>query len=210
MRRIRNRWDTLRERFGKCEKCALAQHRRNIVLGRGKLPAQLCFVGEAPGAIEDARGLAFTGASGELLDEAIDAAGIDPKRCAWANTVACRPEGNRKPAKEERIACAEILRSVLVQTQPRGIVLLGWTARQYAALTALAVVKGWDSICCLPHPAWLLRNGGKKSKDWIRYVDALRAFALSIGMKIELRGKKEGNHGKTIRIIIHRRIHRQA
>jgi uracil-DNA glycosylase family 4 len=146
-----------------CTRCGLHQFRRSIVFGRGKLPAKLLFVGEAPGKSEDLTGEPFIGPSGRLLNAAIDLgckfAGITEAPSYFiTNVVACRPTDemngdNRQPTQEEAWCCWKRLEKTFSDVNPQRVVLLGQVAKQ-------ALKKAFPDAIHLPHPAYLLRLGG--------------------------------------------------
>jgi len=114
-----------------CLECRLAESRRVAVPGEGPLDANLMWVGEAPGAAEDAVGRPFVGASGRFLRSAIKAAGLDPERMFITNVVKCRPPGNRRPRPDEVAICTGLyLARQVALVAPRALVALGATAAQ--------------------------------------------------------------------------------
>lgn len=181
-------WDQLRQSAVACRACALCAERKQAVLGVGDEQAGWLFVGEGPGAEEDARGEPFVGPAGKLLDAML--AAIDLRRgedVYIANAVKCRPPGNRTPEAAEMAACAPYLKRQIALIQPRLIVLLGRAAAQ-AVLGeegSLASMRGRtftyrDGALAIPvvvtyHPAYLLRTLPDKAKSW---EDLCRARAL--------------------------------
>ncbi len=122
-------WDELRQSVAGCSACALCQGRKQAVLGVGDASADWLFVGEGPGAEEDARGEPFVGPAGKLLDAML--AAIDLRRgedVYIANAVKCRPPGNRTPEAAELAACFPFLKRQIALIEPKLIVLLGKTA----------------------------------------------------------------------------------
>ena len=103
-------WPMLSQEVFSCEKCRLCQTRQNVVLGEGDLHAALMFIGEGPGAQEDATGRPFVGAAGQLLDRMLAAIGITREQVYICNIVKCRPPQNRVPEPDERSACMPYLR----------------------------------------------------------------------------------------------------
>jgi uracil-DNA glycosylase family 4 len=186
-------WDDLARSVADCRACGLCAQRQQAVLGVGDPAADWLFIGEGPGAEEDARGEPFVGQAGKLLDAML--AAIDLKRGAdvyIANAVKCRPPGNRTPEADEMAACAPYLKRQIALIQPRLIVLLGRAAVQAvlgveASLASLrgqplAYRDGEHSIPVLVtyHPAYLLRNLPDKRKAW---EDLCRARALMRELK---------------------------
>jgi uracil-DNA glycosylase family 4 len=120
----------IREDLGECTRCKLHKTRNKIVFGDGSAKAQLVFVGEGPGADEDAQGLPFVGRAGKLLTQMIEAMGLQRRDVYICNVVKCRPPGNRQPEKDEVDACSPYLFRQLDALQPKAIVCLGATAAQ--------------------------------------------------------------------------------
>ena len=122
----------------RCRSCGLAAARQQVVVGRGNPLARLLLVGEAPGAEEDRQGQPFVGRSGQLLDQLLRDAGLDPQRDLYiCNAIKCRPPGNRRPKPAELAACRPWLERQIRLIDPRLVVLLGATA-----LEAVLGVKG--------------------------------------------------------------------
>ena len=118
-------WPTLSQEVFSCEKCRLCQTRQNVVLGEGDLHAALMFIGEGPGAQEDATGRPFVGAAGQLLDRMLAAIGMTREQVYICNIVKCRPPQNRVPEPDERSACMPYLRQQVALVRPKIIVCLG-------------------------------------------------------------------------------------
>lgn len=157
--------------------CKLCPTRKNLVFGDGSPNAKLMFVGEGPGADEDAQGLPFVGRAGQLLNKIIEAMGYQRQDVYIANVVKCRPPQNRQPEPDEIAACSPFLRAQIQAIQPKLIVALGSTAAQaiLGMQGPLGSVRGkfqklvWDeSIPVMPtyHPAYLLRNPPAKKIVW--------------------------------------------
>jgi len=165
----------IREEIGDCKRCRLCEGRTKIVFGQGSAGAELMFVGEAPGADEDASGLAFVGRAGQLLTDMIEK-GMKIKRADVfiANVIKCRPPGNRPPEADEVLTCQPFLEAQIKTIQPRAIVALGATAGKFMTKTAEPISKlrgrfsSWDGIPVMPtyHPAYLLRNPAAKKDVW--------------------------------------------
>src|ERR1700678_3294637 len=117
--------------IGDCTRCALSRGRNKIVFGDGDPNARLMFVGEGPGADEDAQGLPFVGRAGQLLNNMIAATGLKREEVYIANVVKCRPPGNRTPEPEEANTCTPFLTRQLIAIRPELIVALGATAATY-------------------------------------------------------------------------------
>jgi len=166
---------SIREEIGDCRRCRLCEGRTKIVFGQGSPGAELMFVGEAPGADEDASGLAFVGRAGQLLTDMIEK-GMRMKRADVfiANVIKCRPPGNRPPETDEVLNCQPFIEAQIRAIQPRAIVALGATAAKFMTKTADPISKlrsrfaSWDGIPVMPtyHPAYLLRNPAAKKDVW--------------------------------------------
>jgi len=177
----------IREDLGDCTRCVLhKQGRKQIVFGVGNPKAELMFVGEGPGADEDAQGEPFVGRAGQLLNNMIKAMGIGREQVYIANIVKCRPPGNRTPEREECATCSPFLMRQIAVVRPKVIVALG----AIAAKTLLAVnasmmqLRGrfydfrpagirsndsdWDGckLAVTYHPAFLLRDPRQKGEAW--------------------------------------------
>jgi DNA polymerase len=168
-------WDGLTRRVAGCRDCTLCAGRKQAVLGVGDRRPDWLFIGEGPGAEEDARGEPFVGQAGKLLDAMLAALGIARGDGVYiANAVKCRPPGNRTPEADEMAACRPYLLRQIELLQPRVIVLLG-KAAAHALLheeKALATLRGKRfeyggiAVAVTYHPAYLLRNLPEKAKAW--------------------------------------------
>jgi len=164
----------IREELGDCQRCKLASTRNKIVFGNGSETAPLMFVGEAPGADEDRIGDPFVGRAGELLDKMIEAMGWTRQTVYVANTLKCRPPGNRNPEADETAACQPFLFRQIETIAPRVIVTLGRPAANLllgnnAPISALrGQFHQFRGIRLMPtfHPAYLLRDPSKKREAW--------------------------------------------
>jgi len=117
--------EDLNNQILKCEKCALAKTRTNVVPGEGSSHAEIMFIGEGPGKNEDEQGRPFVGAAGKLLDKLIESIGLTRKDIYIANIVKCRPPQNRDPLPNEVEACRLWLDRQIEIIKPKLIVLLG-------------------------------------------------------------------------------------
>jgi DNA polymerase len=164
----------VREDLGDCTRCKLAPLRTNLVFGVGNPNAHLVFVGEAPGADEDAQGEPFVGKAGQLLTKMIEAMGYRREDVYICNILKCRPPGNRNPEPDEIEKCEPFLKAQLAALRPRVIVALGKFAAQCLLRddTAISRLRGnfrsYEGIQLMPtfHPAYLLRNPAEKGKAW--------------------------------------------
>lgn len=164
----------IRTDLGDCQRCKLCTTRNKIVFGVGSEQAPVMFVGEGPGADEDRLGDPFVGKAGELLDKMIEAMGWTRASVYIANTVKCRPPGNRNPEPDELAACTPFLHAQIASIAPRILVALG----RPAACTLLgrdvpiSSVRGqwheYRGVRLMPtfHPAYLLREPAKKREAW--------------------------------------------
>jgi DNA polymerase len=167
----------LTQKVSQCVRCAdLASTRTQTVFGVGQVGAELCFIGEAPGADEDAQGEPFVGAAGQLLNKIIEACKMNREEVYICNIIKCRPPGNRTPLPNEAANCREYLERQLKLIQPRFICALGSTAAKYLLNTTQGIgqLRGRFHIyrdipvMCTYHPAYLLphRSPGKKKDVW--------------------------------------------
>ena len=164
----------VRDELGDCKRCKLAPSRQNIVFGVGNPDANLVFVGEAPGADEDAQGEPFVGKAGQLLTKMIEAMGYARSDVYICNVLKCRPPGNRNPEPDEVASCEPFLKKQLGAIRPRMIVALGKFAvqcllRDDAPISRLrGNFRTYEGIPLMPtfHPAYLLRDPSKKKLAW--------------------------------------------
>jgi uracil-DNA glycosylase family 4 len=167
--------ESIRAEIGDCTRCPLAYAgRKTIVFGDGDPNARLMFVGEGPGADEDASGLPFVGKAGQLLNNMIAAMGLKREEVYIANIVKCRPPGNRTPEYIEATTCSQFLVQQIDVVHPEVIVALGATAATYllGVKQSLASLRGqWHSVrgakvAVTYHPAFLLRDPRQKAEAW--------------------------------------------
>lgn len=157
-----------------CQLCALAPTRTHTVPGQGALQPDIMFVGEGPGADEDAQGLAFVGRAGQLLTKMITAMGYTREQVFIGNIVKCRPPGNRVPSPEEMEGCIPYLKRQIAVIRPKLIVCLGATAARGLVQETLPIGKArgnWRLFEGIPvmltfHPAYLLRDPRQKGPCW--------------------------------------------
>lgn len=189
-------WVELQAQVQACQACALCESRQQVVFGAGHQKAHCLIVGEAPGAEEDARGEPFVGASGQLLDSMLAALGLSRaadgpahQRVYIANTLKCRPPGNRNPQTQELQRCTPYLQQQLALLQPRVVLALGRFAAQVLLGSDLPLGKlrgqvhrsalaGERPVVVSYHPSYLLRSPGEKAKawaDWCLLAEQLQA-----------------------------------
>ncbi|HEX6187985.1 MAG TPA: uracil-DNA glycosylase [Pyrinomonadaceae bacterium] len=166
--------DIWRDIGNDCTRCALCSGRTQVVNTHGNPKARLMFVGEAPGADEDAQGKPFVGRAGQLLTKMIEAMGLKREEVIIGNVNRCRPPGNRQPTLEEAAICRPFLFREIAAVRPEVIVVMGNTAlRNLLEVKAgISSVRGhfrdYQGIKVMPtfHPAYLLRDPSKKRETW--------------------------------------------
>ncbi len=176
----------IREEIGDCTRCALHKGRNKLVFGDGNPAARLMFVGEGPGADEDAQGIPFVGKAGQLLNNMIAAMGLKRVEVYIANVVKCRPPGNRTPEPEEGNTCSPFLFRQIDVVRPQVLVALGATAATYllGARQPLAGLRGrvhafrGMQLIVTYHPAYLLRDPRQKKEAWADLQIAMRELGL--------------------------------
>lgn len=185
-------WQLVRASALTCTACPLAATRSKVVFGDGDPKSRLLFIGEGPGADEDAQGLPFVGRAGQLLTQILTAAEIARKDVYITNIVKCRPPENRVPTPEEMIACDQHLQAQIMLIDPALIVLLGNTPTRWILKTSEGITKirgkwfEWRGIPVMPmfHPSYLLRNatskeGGPKHLTWVDIQEVKRQWVLA-------------------------------
>ncbi len=164
----------IRADIGECTRCKLHKSRTKIVFGSGNSRAVLMFVGEGPGQDEDRAGEPFVGAAGQLLTRMIEAMRLSRSAVYIANVVKCRPPGNRTPEEDEIATCLPFLKRQIAAVGPRLICTLGACASKALLESTEPVSRlrgkiherhGWKIVPTY-HPAYLLRNPGKKREAW--------------------------------------------
>lgn len=165
-----------------CSNCKLSETRFSVVQGRGSVPAEIMFLGEAPGKMEDLKGLAFIGKAGQLLNFMLGDAivllkneenkSIKLPSFFITNTVLCRPTDyvlgpNRQPKPLEILACRENILNLYDKVSPKLVVFLGKIAKDYYS-------KEFRESIHITHPAALLRQGGRRS---VMYKPNVRKLA---------------------------------
>lgn len=174
------------EDIGDCTRCALGKGRNKLVFGDGDPNARLMFVGEGPGADEDAQGLPFVGRAGQLLNNMIAAMGLRRDQVYIANIVKCRPPQNRVPEPVEANTCSLFLFRQIDVIRPEVIVALGSTAATYllGGKSPLSALRGrihharGAKLIVTYHPAYLLRDPRQKKEAWADLQIAMGELGL--------------------------------
>ena len=185
----------LAEEVKGCMKCAeLASSRTQTVFADGPPGVELCFIGEAPGADEDAQGLPFVGAAGQLLNRIIAACGFRREEVYICNILKCRPPGNRPPLPHEAANCRGFLERQIELVQPKFLCALGGCAATNLLQSTLSIGKlrgkfhDWRGIPTIVtyHPAYLLphRAPEKKKEVW----DDMKMLLAKMGRPVPPRG----------------------
>lgn len=180
-------WTALEQAVQQCQACGLCQSRKNTVFGVGDVQAQWMVIGEAPGENEDVQGQPFVGQAGKLLDNMLRAIGLDRQATGQtgvyiANTLKCRPPGNRNPEPQELDTCAPYLVRQVQLVQPQIILAMGRFAVQSLLQTTEPIGKlrgrvhhyQGVPVVVTYHPAYLLRNPADKAKAWADLCLALQ------------------------------------
>jgi DNA polymerase len=178
----------IREDIGDCRRCKLHRKRNHIVFADGNPKAELVFVGEGPGADEDATGIPFVGRAGKLLTQMIQAMGLQREDVYICNVVKCRPPENRQPDPEEVTTCSPYLVRQLEVVNPKVIVCLGATAAQTLLETTTGISKfrgQWQDfrgrkLLATYHPAYLLRNPAAKGEVWKDLQKVMGELGLAV------------------------------
>lgn len=174
----KERFRILRFDWKNCKKCSIGHEAYQHVFGRGDIPCDIVFIGEAPGKTEDYVGRPFVGLAGQLLDCAIEKSMKKSKkiwRVFFTNLLCCRPfnleGGNRAPEDGEVLNCMPRLEETIHILKPKILVTLGLVPKNYLR------EENWVSqyrVFNLVHPAWVLRQGGIKSDAFKKFVKELR------------------------------------
>jgi len=197
----------IREEIGDCTRCKLCQERTNIVFGVGDPHARIMFVGEDPGADEDAQGEPFVGRAGQLLNNMITAMGIRRQDVYIGNVVKCRPPKNRAPERDETETCGPFLMRQISVVRPEIIVALGATAAKFLLGTndSMANLRGhiYDFHPTVPHtaaerdpdfmtklvvtyhPAYLLRDPRQKKETWLDLQMVMKYLGMPLPTRPE-------------------------
>jgi DNA polymerase len=171
-----------------CTRCEeLAATRKQTVFGVGNPQARVMFIGEAPGADEDAQGEPFVGKAGQLLNKIIAACGWKREEVYICNILRCRPPGNRTPSDAEAANCREYLDGQIAIVDPEYIVCWGSVAARNLLATESPIGKlreqwfqhGRANVLCTYHPSYLLRNPAAKKPVWDDMKLLLNAMGLT-------------------------------
>ena len=171
-----------------CTRCKLHPARKTIVFGVGNPKAELMFVGEGPGADEDAQGEPFVGRAGKLLTQMIEAMGLRRGDVYIANVVKCRPPENRLPERDEIQTCSPYLIRQIAAINPKVIVCLGACSAQTLLQTNQGISKfrgEWmdfrgTKLMATYHPAYLLRNPPAKADVWKDLQKVMAVLGLQV------------------------------
>lgn len=182
----------IRADIGDCTRCRLHKGRTNLVFGVGNPNGDLMFVGEGPGADEDAQGEPFVGRAGQLLNNMISAMGLKREDVYIANVVKCRPPGNRTPEKDECDVCSPFLLRQIEVIKPKAIVALGAVAAKnlLAVNDSMANLRGrWYDfrgarLAVTYHPAYLLRDPRQKKETWKDLQMVMKYLGLTPPAKV--------------------------
>lgn len=185
---------TLQRQCDQCQRCALFQGRNHLVFGEGNPQADILFIGEGPGQMEDEAGRPFVGAAGQLLDDLLEIIHLDRSQIYITNIVKCRPPNNRDPLQVEQDACLPWLRSQTKLIAPKVIVCLGRVAAQRIIAPEFKITqyhgqwfsRGQIEMMALYHPAALLRDDRKRPET---FVD-LKSLQLKLH-QLGIEGKRE-------------------
>lgn len=185
-----NALSSLAKVVAKCRRCdELARSRKQTVFGTGDPNARIMFIGEAPGADEDAQGEPFVGEAGQLLNKIVTACTLKREDIYICNVLRCRPPGNRNPLPQEAVNCREFLNAQIQIVQPEYIICWGAVAAQNLLNETRAVGKlrrqffsyNGAKVMCTYHPSYLLRNPSAKKEVW----EDMKFFMLELGVELK-------------------------
>ena len=167
-------WEALERDCRGCRECSLWETRKNVVIGMGSREAEILFVGEGPGANEDAQGLPFVGRAGQLLDDMLAIIGLSRESVYIANIVKCRPPENRDPLGVEQDQCIGFLRRQTALLRPKLIVCLGRIAAMRLIREDFRITREhgqWVQrkgvwLSAMYHPAALLRDPSRRPETF--------------------------------------------
>ncbi len=187
--RAANSLESVEAVLGDCRRCKLCEGRTHIVFGVGSPAAEIMFVGEGPGADEDAQGVPFVGRAGKLLTDIIEKGmGLGRADVYIANVVKCRPPKNRNPEPDEIVACEPFLARQIAVIRPRVLVTLGRVPTQSLLQNRTPISKQrgrWTQYRGVPlmptfHPAYLLRNPAEKRVVWQDIQDVMKHLGMPL------------------------------
>jgi uracil-DNA glycosylase family 4 len=197
--------ELLAEQVSTCSRCSeLFCTRTQTVFGQGSPGAELCFIGEAPGADEDAQGLPFVGPAGQLLNKIIAACGLKREEVYIGNILKCRPPGNRTPRADEAANCREYLERQLELVAPKFICTLGGCAAQNLLQTtqSLGRLRGrfhdykGIPVLCTYHPAYLLPHRSPDKQTELERKKAvwedMKLLLARMGRPVPARSGRQG------------------
>jgi len=178
---------SLAKEVSSCVSCRLCKTRKQTVFADGSPTAKIMFIGEAPGADEDAQGVPFVGRAGQLLTRMIeDGMGLPRRSVYIANVLKCRPPDNRNPEPDEIASCRGYLESQIDLVKPEVLVALGKFAAQFLLETEEGITRlrgRWGAYRGIPvmptyHPSFLLRQPGQKKEAWEDLLKVLAKVGL--------------------------------
>jgi DNA polymerase len=184
-------WATLRAVASSCVACALSEGRTQVVFADGEAPADVMFVGEAPGFHEDRQGVPFVGVSGQLLTRLLSEVGIERSQVVIANVLKCRPPANRDPLPDEVATCKGWLRRQVHLVDPAVICTLGNFATRWALGPDVSITRvrgqrftvSGRTVVPTFHPSAALRSGPEGAQ-----MQALRADMATLARVVADRG----------------------
>jgi len=190
--------EQIRKDLGDCQRCKLGGTRKNLVFGIGNPKARLVFVGEGPGADEDAQGEPFVGDAGKMLNRIIAAMELKREEVYICNVVKCRPPQNRPPESVEVITCSPFLLRQLQSVKPEVIVALGTSAAQALLQTKVPISKlrskfhDFHGTPLMPtyHPSYLLRTGGNSDSFWSVWDDMTQVLQF-LNLQVPNKSRKK-------------------
>jgi DNA polymerase len=190
--------EQIKKDLGPCQRCKLGATRKNLVFGTGNPQARIVFVGEGPGADEDAQGEPFVGDAGKILNRIIAAMELKREEVYICNVVKCRPPQNRPPESDEVAACVPFLLRQLESVKPEVIVALGTSAAQALLQTKVPISKlrskfhDFHGIPLMPtyHPSYLLRSGGNSDSFWSVWDDMTQVLQL-LKLPVPVKSRKK-------------------
>lgn len=190
--------EQIRKDLGDCQRCKLGATRKNLVFGIGNPHARLVFVGEGPGADEDAQGEPFVGDAGKMLNRIIAAMELKREDVYICNVVKCRPPQNRPPESDEVEVCSPFLLRQIASVKPEVIVALGASAAHALLQTKVPISKlrskfhDFHGIPLMPtyHPSYLLRTGGNSDSFWSVWDDMTQVLQL-LKLPVPVKNRKK-------------------